>query len=88
MNVLDELLTQLRAVLTQYEQAEREAAQRLQELGQARLMQAGAVRGVEMAIERMGVQAKQAEESMVDPDDKRMPAGWTDYQAGHEGKQP
>lgn len=53
VNVLDDLLTQLRAVLAQYEQAEREAAQRLQELGQARLMQAGAVRGVEMAIQAM-----------------------------------
>ena len=53
VNVLEDLLRQLRAVLTQYEQAEREAAQRLQELGQARLMQAGAVRGVEMAIERL-----------------------------------
>lgn len=61
VNVLDDLLAQLRAVLTQYEQAEREAAQRLQELGQARLMQAGAVRGVEMAIHTM----RSADESKV-----------------------
>ncbi len=61
VNVLDDLLTQLRAVLTQYEQAEREAAQRLQELGQARMMQAGAVRGVEMAIAKLAGEPAQGD---------------------------
>ena len=88
MEELQKLLDGLKKTLATYEQAEREVRDQLEQVVQGRLMQAGAVKGVEMAIERMGVQAKQAEESMVDPDDKRMPAGWTDYQAGHEGKQP
>ena len=84
---LQGLLEGLKRTLDAYEGQEREARARLEQVVQGRLMQAGAVRGVERAIERLGVQAKRAEESRVDPDDKRMPAGWTDYQAGHEGKQ-
>lgn len=47
---LQELLEKLRAVLTQYEQQERELRQALDQVVQAKLMQAGAVRGVEMAL--------------------------------------
>ena len=47
---LQELLEKLRAVLSQYEQQERELRQALEQVVQARLMQAGAVQGVEMAL--------------------------------------
>lgn len=52
-NVLDDLLVQLRAVLERYEQQERELRQALDQVVQNRLMQAGAIRGVEMAVERL-----------------------------------
>lgn len=53
MEKLQELLESLRRMLQQYEDAEREARARLEQVAQGRLMQAGAVRGVEMAIEEM-----------------------------------
>lgn len=52
-NVLDTLLVQLRAVLERYEQQERELRRALDEVVQAKLMQSGAIRGVEMAVERL-----------------------------------
>ena len=47
---LQELLGELKKVLGQYEQRERELRQALEQVVQARLMQAGAVQGVEMAL--------------------------------------
>lgn len=53
MEGLQELLDGLKKVQTEYERQERELRQALEQVASARLMQAGAVRGVEMAIESL-----------------------------------
>lgn len=53
MEPLEKLLADARQVLRQYEEAERNARNQLDQIIQGRLMQAGAVRGVEMAIQTL-----------------------------------
>lgn len=50
---LKTLLEEMRKVVVQYDEAEREAHAQLEQVVRGKLMQMGAVRGVEMAIERL-----------------------------------